>query len=64
MDLSACRKGRDSCPEKRFALLMVCSRRAWGCLRKWLDRERVVVLLELLGRKVRVAMDEDALATA
>jgi hypothetical protein len=26
------------------------------------DRERVAVLLELLGRKVRVLMDEDALA--
>ena len=61
MDLSACHESRGSRPERRFALLMACSPRALGCLREWLDRERVAVLLELLGRKVRVVMDEDAL---
>ena len=35
-----------------------------GLFEEMLDRERVVVLLELLGRKVRVAMDEGALVTA
>ena len=48
----------------RCACVKACSADCLGLFESMGDRERVIILLDLLGRKVRVVLDEDFVAAA